>query len=138
MRKVILMLLLSLSIHAESYTLELYEKLLSPLVKHRPIIIYADPSTRPLLERSRLFEVHNSCDDSVDFLIGDHFETLPSVCQTKPRFTTTYRGYTQNSTTFGAFYWRKGRPQIHFKRTSLKRFSLSIPEHLERFVEEEE
>jgi len=69
-------------------------------------------------------------------LVGRSFPELPAECQDKPLFSTSYRIYKNLEKSFGAFYWRKGRPQLRFKKEGLERYHLILPEILQRYEEE--
>lgn len=135
--KIIYLLIFSfVLLHANEYTLKLYEKLLPPIFHSIPIIVFADTDAKEILDKSSMFEVLNSCNSSVDVLVGSNFKQLSRSCNGKPLFATTYRAYSENNNAFGAFYWRKGRPQIHFKKAILKKFHLKLPKKLQRFIDE--
>jgi hypothetical protein len=118
------------------YELKLYEKVLPMLFTQYPIRVYADETVRNTLLKSRKFVVVDRCDDSVAVLIGKSFPELPDICQDKPLFSTSYRTYKNMEESFGAFYWRKGRPQLRFKKERLEHFHLMLPETLQRYLEE--
>ena len=121
---------------ARDYSLELYEKLLPPLFHNVPIIVFADKESKEILKKSVMFKLQNRCDTSIDVFVGSSFLNLLQNCKNKPLFATTYKAYNENSNAFGAFYWRKGRPQIHFKRAALDKFALKVPKNLQRFIDE--
>ena len=121
---------------ANNYALKLYEKLLLPLFHDVPIVIFADKESKEILQKSDMFEVKSSCSTLVDVLVGSQFTNLSQNCISKPLFATTYRSYSENNNAFGAFYWRKGRPQIHFKKAILKKFHLKLSKNLQRFIDE--
>ncbi len=136
MNKIFLLLLISLSLFARDYTAKLYEKVLSSIFEDLPIVVYADRESVKELQKSDIFEIQTRCSDNVDVLVGSRFKDLPTECRNKPLFATTYKAYIQNGNAFGAFYWRKGRPQIHFNKTVLQKFGLELPKRLRRFVDE--
>ena len=136
MKIVYLLFLMFVLVDAQEYTLKLYEKLLTPLFHDLPIVVFSDKESKKILHMSRAFQVKNTCDNSVDVLVGSNFQNLPKNCKNKPIFATTYRLYSENNNSFGAFYWRKGRPQIHFKRTILEKFHFKLPKKLQRFIDE--
>ncbi len=131
-----LLIVLCMLLDAKEYTLKLYETLLSPLFTDFPIVVYADEESVKKLQKSDVFEVERQCNTDVDLLIGSRFAHLPKQCRNKPLFATTYKAYRANNNAFGAFYWRKGRPQIHFKKEALEKFGLKLPPKLQRFVDE--
>ena len=137
MKTLLLFILVSIFANANNYTTKLYKKLLKPLFYDKvPIIVFVDNEIKETIKQCRTFKIQNSCDKSVDILLGSNFSNLPRSCKDKPLFATTYKAYTQNKNAFGAFYWRKGRPQIHFNKNVLKKLDLQLPVHLQRFIDE--
>ena len=137
MRKLFLLMIFAMSLFGQDYTLKLYEKIADTLsMHHYPIVIYADGASGQILQKSSKFEVVHFCSEEVEFLVGSSFGTLSPLCKKKPLFATTRRAYHKYSNAFGAFYWTKGRPQLHFKRGVLERFELYLPANLQRFIDE--
>jgi hypothetical protein len=136
MRVAILIVSAVVLAYSDDYTLKLYEYLLPSLFKSSPVVVLADAQERETLRKSRHFLVTNVCSKDVDLLIGSSFDRVPKLCKDKPFFATTRKRYLNHSSAFGAFYWRKGRPQIHFKKEALKRFHLTLPAKLQRFIDE--
>ena len=118
----------------ESYELQLYEKILPAIFNIAPITIYADPETKKILQKSKVFRLVDKCDRSVDLLVGKDFVNVPYACQDKPIFATNYRTLRDNDNSFGAFYWIKGRPQVRFQRNVIKQFDLILPDYLRRYM----
>lgn len=58
-------------------------------------------------------------------------------CKDIPLFTSSYKTLRENSNAIGAFYWRKGRPNIIFIKTRLKKFNLELPEKLKKYEVDE-
>jgi len=136
MKTLFLFMILAMSLYAQEYTLKLYEEILGSLSDNVPIVVYADGKNSQILQKSRKFKVVHFCNADVEFLVGSHFGSLSSMCKNKPLFATTHRAYDEYKNAFGAFYWTKGRPQIHFKTTVLEKFHLILPENLKRFEDE--
>ena len=86
------------------------------------------------LKDSHLITVVNDCRDA-NILYGASFESLPIVCQLLPRFTTEYRIYQEDKQSIGAFYWRKGRPQLRFNKERCDAFTIVLPEALVNYVQ---
>jgi len=136
MRSILVMLCFSLSLFGDDYTLKLYEEILGALSKKYHIVVYSDAQNSQILKKSDKFRVVHFCNEDVDFLVGSHFGRLSALCEKRPLFTTTHRAYKKYKNAFGAFYWTKGRPQIHFKKDVLKQFKLKLPQNLKRFEDE--
>jgi len=139
MRKGLFTLFFTLTLlNAQSdYELKLYETIIPSIFKNRPVRVYLDKDIQSILSSSKKFTILKKCDASVDLLIGKKFENLPNICQNKPLFTTKYRTFKENRNSFGAFYWRKGRPQIKFKKSTLLRYDIHLHNSLQRYINDQ-
>ncbi len=118
-----------------SYELKLYEKVLPSIFTKLPIKVFVDKSTKKLLKDSDKFEIVSVCNDDVVLVIGKNFHNLSANCKEKPLFATSYRWYKNYKNSLGAFYWRKGRPQLRFKKDTFKRYNINLPEDLMRYAQ---
>ena len=136
-KKIILTLLLLFSVlnANDNLTLKLYEKVLTSIFHSQSIKVFVDSDTREILQQSNRFEIVDTCDKSVVVLVGK-FSKLSEICKDKPLFSTDYRSFKHTPNSFGAYYWRKGRPQLTFKRRTLEKYHLSLPLALEKYVYE--
>ena len=116
-----------------NYELKLYEKILPNIFK-KELLIYADKNSKEILQDSNILKLTTNCIDA-DIFIGKSFKNLPLKCQDKPIFSTNYRSFLNNDNSIGAFYWRKGRPQIKFKLDVLKRYNLKLSQSLMEFTQ---
>lgn len=136
MRRVLIILFLWSNIFAnESYELKLFEKILPSLFEKSELLVYADNKTERLLRGSHYLHLSKSC-KNVDILVGRYFDNLDKECQEKPFFTTYYREFKNNAQAVGAFYWRKGRPQLKFHRFGIEKYHLNLNKSLEKYLEE--
>ena len=135
MRVVFLLIFSFVLLQADVYTQRLYETLFSSLFK-TPVYVFTDKEAKHTLQKSRVVVIVNDCTQS-DFLIGSNFAKLPKKCHNKPLFATSYKAYKQFKNSFGAFYWNKGRPQIHFNKSNLEKFSISLPNNLKKYLDEQ-
>ncbi|NPA59146.1 MAG: hypothetical protein GXO30_01565 [Epsilonproteobacteria bacterium] len=130
--KKILFFLLFITIYAHAsidYELRFYERII-PLIFKIPIHIYADKEIKFILRRSKKFIIENKCKDAL-LIIG----LVKNIkCQDKPLFATDYETYKISPNAFGAFYWRKGRPQLKFKKEKLEEFNLEIDSSLQKYI----
>ena len=117
-----------------NYEQKLYEKILPAIYKKTNVIYFPDKKSELILKNSTVLKHTSNCKDA-DILIGKSFNKIPSVCKNKPQFSTNYRSFLNNRNTIGAFYWRKGRPQIKFKLDNLDKFNLELPKSLMEFGE---
>jgi len=118
----------------QNYELKLYEKILPAIFKKDHLKIYVDAQQKNIIKNSDIFTIVSDCNDAL-FLIGKKFGYLDMKCLSKPLFSTSYKSFNNQENSFGAFYWRKGRPQIKFKKNVLLRYNLQLPDSLKRFVQ---
>ncbi len=135
MKLLFVLLIFFISVHADVYTQKLYETILGSIFKERPIPIFVSGEAKATLEKSTLFYIVKNCQESSVAVVGDDF-TPKQECKNIPIFATTHRSYMRIEDAFGAFYWRKGRPQIYFRKRGLKMFHLNLPLDLQRFIDE--
>jgi len=56
-------------------------------------------------------------------------------CLNKPVFALSYDFYKTSPNVFGVFYYRKGRPQLKFKKKLLIKFFKNIPDAIKGYVQ---
>ena len=134
MKFLFLLLILFVSVYADIYTQKLYETILGSIFKERPIVVFVTGDAKATLENSKIFDVVTTCKNASVAVIGDD-SSSKQECGNIPIFTTTHRDYMRILNAFGAFYWRKGRPQIHFRERGLKMFHLHLSHNLQRFID---
>lgn len=102
-------------------------------IKDVPIVVYEH---NPIisLKGSSFTNIVAECAQA-DVVYGSHFETLPKECILLPRFSTEYEIFHNDERVIGAFYWRKGRPQLRFSKERCERFNIFLPPELVRYVQ---
>ncbi len=102
-------------------------------IKGAPVSVYEHiPAIS--LKGSSFTHIIGQC-RGADIVYGSRFETLPDTCQSLPRFTTDYELFQHDEQVIGAFYWRKGRPQLRFSKERCERFNIFLPPELVRYVQ---
>lgn len=136
MRKIIVLcLLITYSFSSNNnYEQKLYEKILPAIYQKEKIIYFTNSKSKSVLQNSNILISSLSCEDA-DIIIGKKFDNLPINCRNKPIFGTSYRSFLNFDNSIGAFYWRKGRPQIKFKLATLKKYNLELPKSLMEFAQ---
>jgi len=118
---------------SEDYELKLYETVLPIIFNTTEIKVFVTKDINTILKSSDKFIIVNNCNDA-DLLIGKKFINLPNNCKDKPLFTTTYKSFKNNVNCIGAFYWKKGRPQIKFKLKNIEKHNLLFPLQLWKYA----
>jgi len=130
----ILFLLPFLLFASQKYELKLYESIFLSIFKDQNIKVYADKESLKLLQGSSMLTTVEHCNEATTLLLGKEFEKLPEICKNKPIFATNYMYYQKMPNAFGVFYWRKGRPQIKFKKSTLLSYHLKLPDSLRKYA----
>ncbi len=77
-----------------------------------------------------------SCDKAdIVFLAGVYRGKLPKGCGGKILFSSRKKDILLRENCVGAFYWKKGRPNILFIRERLLRKRIKLPPEYNRFIE---
>jgi len=127
---VYLIFFISINVYANmNYELRFYERII-PLIFKAPVHIYADKEIKYILKKSDKFVIENKCIDA-QLIMG---MVKDIECKNKPLFATDYDTYKLSPNAFGAFYWRKGRPQLKFKKQKIKEYHLNIDSTLQKYV----
>jgi len=136
MKKIFIIFIITLNIiyANDNYELKLYEKILPTICKTDTIKVFADNKVKKILQNSNRFVLVENCNDAT-ILIGKYFSDLSRECRNKPIFTTTYQSFKNNSNSFGAFYWRKGRPQIKFRLEVIEKYNLNLSKELKKYAQ---
>jgi hypothetical protein len=113
------------------YELKLYEKIL-PSILGENVTVYADNKTKRIFLNGNIIKLTSNC-EKANILIGKKFDNLKESCLDKPVFSTSYRSYKTTKNSFGAFYWRKGRPQVKIKISAIEQYKLKLPSALIAF-----
>ncbi|NCD11352.1 MAG: hypothetical protein EOL93_02265 [Epsilonproteobacteria bacterium] len=106
------------------HLLSMEDKPLS-VYEHKPLVSLKGSSFVGLVE---------TCQEA-NVVYGSAFETLPFACQHLPRFSTEYDDFKTTRNSVGAFYWRKGRPQLRFYQEACERFGITLPVELQRYAQ---
>ncbi|MGB5792286.1 hypothetical protein [Poseidonibacter sp.] len=135
MKKIVIVWIFLITILSSNwdYEVKLYEKVLPMVFKHMSINAFVDKKTEEILSNSKKITLVHNCKNA-DVLIGNSFENLIKDCKDKPIFGTTYRSFKKNLNYFGAFYWRKGRPQIRFRIDIIEKHKLNLPQSLRKYA----
>ncbi len=132
MQKLLIILLLVVVTYA-SDELKIYERVLPAIFKMNKLKVFVSKDLESILSKSKHFVVVNDCNDA-DILFGRGFSKIKKECLKKPIFATNYITFKTYINSFGAFYWRKARPQLRFKQEILDKFHLKLPNSLRKYA----
>lgn len=128
----ILLLLLSNLTAKDNYELKLFEKVIPLIFDSKIINVYVDSDTQEIIEESTILHIRDNCDE-IDLIISK--KELENIrCKDIPLFATSLNAYKDSKNSIGAFYWRKGRPQLKLNAEIIKKFNLNLPKSLEKYA----
>jgi len=99
-----------------------------PLITHKRIVrVYTLPKYYRYFQSNK-FVITTNCKKS-DIIFGN------INCKDKPIFALSYDFYLKYKNVIGAFYYRKGRPQLKFKKDSFLKFFKRVPKEIKDYIE---
>jgi len=136
LKKLVVLMALALLSFASSIKIEqeICDKILCSIFKNKMNIkVWIDDiDIRSILENNgKIIFTKNPKD--ADILIVKHQD---NILVNKPIFVKKYyllKIYKNRA--IGGFYWQKGRPNIVFLKSTLKRYHIKLPKDLNRYIE---
>ncbi|WP_456479792.1 hypothetical protein [Nautilia sp.] len=128
MKKFLWLLVFTSFLFSQNIELKLFSKLFTDLFNKKIVYIYTENSKFKNFHSIFLKKV-NSCKDA-DIVLG-----LSKKCTGKPVFLLDYYDYINNKNALGAFYWRKGRPQLRLRKKVILKYHLHIAPEFKEFLE---
>ncbi len=129
--KIIFLIIFSISLYANSsYELKLYDKVFTSLFEKEKINIYTTKKYESIFKYHHKFNIVTNCKEA-DLI----FSNIDSNCTKKPIFVKDYKSFKEIKNVIGAFYYRKGRPQLKLNKKNIKKFNLNIDNYLKDYVE---
>lgn len=99
------------------------------LFNSKTILIYTNSKEKKEIITEAGFLYTDSCKEATIAYLSDYSKE----CKNKPFFTDNYNSFKENPNAIGAFYWKKGRPNILFLEPRLKSFNLKLPYELKKY-----
>ena len=139
MKALLLCLLLALTLHASDvnhHQIRILEKILSEISIDKELSVWSDNKMIiDELKNNQQLNTSNSCEDA-DILILQKKENLTDRCKSKCIFVLNYNHLSEIKQSFGALFWKKGRPNIVIIEPRLKKQNITISKNLEPYLEE--
>lgn len=134
LKKLLLILLTLTFSFADDISIEkkIYETFFAELSPREKPYVYVDTPIASLELKSDKFILTDSC-KKADIAIMTQSD-LPYDCRKKVVFGTRYR-HLKKKYVVGAFFWQKGRPNIVFQRTKLRRKNIELSPSLQEYAE---
>ena len=115
---------------------QILEKIFSGLSIEEEIVIWTDnKNLLDIFEEHERYKVTQDCQDA-NFVILENSSDLKPVCLDKNIFVLNYTLLTDLPQSFGALFWKKGRPNIILLEPRIKANSIKVSKELEPYLEE--
>lgn len=126
----------SASNHTDDIKVEILNKIFNNISTGKELIIWSDNKniTTEFTKKSN-FETVSRCQDAT-LLVVENKKLLDKECHTKAIFVLDYTLLTDIPNSFGAIFWKKGRPNIVILSPRAKEQSISVSEALSEYVED--
>jgi len=113
---------------AQNVEIKLFSKLFTTLFNKKIVYIYSEIQKYKKINDNSLKNV-NDC-KKADIVLGKS-----KNCTKKLHFLLDYYDYKKDQDAVGAFYWRKGRPQLRLRKKIIENYRLHITPEFKEFLE---
>ena len=129
MKAIYIIIVFTTYLFGNSYEIKLYEMVFTKLFNKPIIKLFVDKNKREF-KNSKILKIVNNCKEA-DIILLYKLENLK--CENKPVFVTNYIDFI-SSNAVGAFYWRKGRPQLILNKNMIECYHLHLDKSLLKYV----
>ncbi len=138
MRILLLSILSALLLSASSISnqVKILEKVVSEISIDKQIKIWSDDKEIiAQIKKSNKFTTTTNCQDAT-FIILKEKKNLSDVCSNICIFVLNYKLLSEIPKSFGALFWKKGRPNIVIVEPRIKAQNITITSNLKPYLEE--
>ena len=138
MRILLLAILSALLLSASntSHQVKILEKIVSEISINKQIIIWSDDKEVIYeLKNSNKFLTTKNCQDATLIILKDK-KNLLKICNNIHIFALNYKLLSEIPQSFGALFWKKGRPNIVIVEPRIKAQNIKVTNNLRPYLEE--
>jgi len=130
LKKILIIISISITfLFSSQIEAKLYDKLFTTLFVKKIVKVYTEnPEIKKLKFKNIIFV--DDC-NKADVVIGK----INKNCS-KPIFVLSFKDYRNMKNAVGAFYWRKGRPQLRLRFPVIKKYHLFLSNDFKDFIDE--
>ncbi len=117
--------------------IQILEKIILDIQQNERLKVWSDDKSLEEAFRSAdRFDIVQTC-ESADLIILARKKYVPKGCETCPVFVLSYELLKDIPESFGALFWKKGRPNIVFIESRLKKFNITLSDALTSYVDDQ-
>ena len=138
MRLLFLFILSALLLSASdiNHQVKILEKVVSEISLNKGIKIWSDDKNIiEELNKNSKFKTTLNCKDATCIILKDK-KNLPKICETIHIFVLNYKLLSEIPHSFGALFWKKGRPNIVIVEPRIKAQNIKVTTNLRPYLEE--
>ncbi len=138
MRKIILILILFSTFISASN--DISTKIVATLLKQLAgnkykVWLNTHTDKNPITINKKHLNIINNCEDASVLLLYSDI-SIDNKCKNKIILVLDYTLLHKYTNAVGAFYWKKGRPNIVFIRSRLKQHNIKLSESYDKYIED--
>ena len=139
MKSIIIHIFLSSILFASSvntHQIKILETIISKISYDSDIIVWSDSiNILSELKNKSILSTSYNCEEA-NILVLENVDNLPQECLTKNIFLLDYDLLSKIPKSFGALFWKKGRPNIVILEPRIDAQGIKITKELEPYLEE--
>lgn len=128
MRIFVCFIIFSGLLFSQEIEVKLFARLFTSLFHKKTVYVYTENKKYQNLQSVFLINVKNC--KKADIVLG-----VSKECKNKPHFLLDYYNYIKDKNALGAFYWRKGRPQLRLRKKIILKYHLYTAPEFEDYLE---
>ncbi len=128
---------LLLSASSVTHQVKILEKIISEILVKKQITIWSDDKDiLAQFEDNNRFKTTKNCKNATMIILRDKKQLLSSGCSQSHIFVLNYELLSDVPHSFGALFWKKGRPNIIILEPRIKAQEINISKNLKPYLEE--
>lgn len=131
-----LIILAFASDNTHAVKVEILEKIFTNISMKKELLIWSDDKKLiEIFNKKDSFATTANCEDATLLILEDK-SNLEKNCKNKPIFVLEYSLLKEIPQSFGAIFWKKGRPNIIIISPRAKELSIDVSQKLSEYLEE--
>lgn len=121
---------------SDNLQIKILEKIITEITVNKEMKVWSDNKNilRMLKEHNKLKTTDN-CEEATIIILQEH-NKLISACSSRAIFVLNYKLLSDIPQSFGALFWKKGRPNIVIIKSRIKAQSIQVSNDLNPYLEE--
>ena len=121
---------------SDTLQIKILEKIITEISVDKETKVWSDNKNilRTLKEHNKLKTTDN-CDEATIIILQEH-NKLIKACSSRAIFVLNYKLLSDIPQSFGALFWKKGRPNIVIIKSRIKAQSIQVSNNLNPYLEE--